>query len=77
MIFLADMSVYRSGKLVGTVVPRAYFDRSFNGDINTAAIRSTLIDDLYVTINGWDETGLTEFKASIYPLAEWIWVGGV
>ncbi len=76
MIFLADMSVYRSGKLVGTVVPRAYFDRSFNGDINTAAIRSTLIDDLYVTINGWDETGLTEFKASIYPLAEWIWVGG-
>ena len=76
MIFLADLSVFRNGKLEGTVVPTAYFDRSFNGDINTASIHSTLVNDLYVTIVGWDETGLTEFKASIYPLATWIWVGG-
>ncbi len=77
MIFLADISVSRNGKLLGTLVPRAYFDRSFNGDINTSAIRSTLVDDLYVTITGWDETSLTEFKASIYPLASWLWIGGV
>ena len=75
MIFTADISVYKNSRLIGELKPVTYFDKSFNGEVNTAAIRSTPVEDLYITIAGWNDTGLTEFKASVYPLTMWIWIG--
>ncbi len=76
LIFSADISIYRNDKLVGKLAPIKYFDQSFNGEVNTAAIRSNPVEDLYVTIVGWDKSGVSEFKASVYPLTMWIWIGG-
>jgi cytochrome c-type biogenesis protein CcmF len=76
LTFTADVSVYKNGKFVAVLKPVSYFDASFNGEVETAAIRSTPADDLYITIAGWDATGLTAFKTSIYPLTMWIWIGG-
>jgi cytochrome c-type biogenesis protein CcmF len=76
LIFTADISVYKNTRLIGELKPVTYFDRSFNGGVNTAGIRSTPAEDLYVTISGWNDAGLTDFKASIYPLTMWIWIGG-
>lgn len=76
MTFNADVYVYKNGKFIGELQPSTYFDRSFNGEIKTADFRSTPIEDLYLTVAGWNETGLTGFKAAIYPLTMWIWVGG-
>ena len=41
------------------------------------AIRSTLLEDLYVILIGWDEDGTTAFKVLVNPLVNWIWIGGV
>jgi cytochrome c-type biogenesis protein CcmF len=76
MIFSADISVYKNSKLIGELTPVKYYDQAYNGEVNTASVRSSPVEDLYVTIVGWDEAGLTEFKVSIYPLTMWIWIGG-
>ena len=76
LIFSSDISVYKNGKLIGELTPVKYFDQSYNGEVNTAAVRSSPVEDLYVTIVGWDQSELTEFKVSIYPLTMWIWIGG-
>ena len=76
MIFSADISVYKNSKLIGELTPVKYFDQAYNGEVNTASVRSSLVEDLYVTVVGWDKAGLTEFKVSIYPLTMWIWIGG-
>lgn len=40
--------------------------------------RSTLADDLYVLLAGWEGSGETAtFKVYINPLVNWIWIGGV
>jgi|GEM_PF-4630399 len=76
MTFSADISVYINSKLLGELTPVQYYAQSVNSEVNTAAVRSSPVEDLYVTIVGWDETGLTKFKVSIYPLTMWIWIGG-
>jgi cytochrome c-type biogenesis protein CcmF len=39
--------------------------------------RSTLADDLYVVLAGWEGQGETAtFKAYINPLVNWMWIGG-
>ncbi len=41
------------------------------------AKHSTLTDDLYVILAGWEGTGETAtFKAYINPLVNWLWIGG-
>lgn len=38
--------------------------------------RSTLRDDLYVILAGWEGAGETAtFKAYINPLVNWLWIG--
>jgi cytochrome c-type biogenesis protein CcmF len=40
--------------------------------------RSTLADDLYIIIGGWENNGETAtFKVYINPLVNWIWLGGI
>jgi cytochrome c-type biogenesis protein CcmF len=75
MIFSADMAVEKNNKPVAEVTPVKYFDQSFNGEVNTAAVLTNPVEDLYVTIVGWDVAGNTEFKASVRPLVMWIWIG--
>ena len=39
--------------------------------------RSTLTNDLYVILAGWEGNGETAtFKAYINPLINWLWIGG-
>ena len=76
LIFTADMAVYRGDRLVGKIEPVKYFDESFNREVDTAAIRSNPVEDLYVTINGWDDAEVTSFTARWYPMLMWIWIGG-
>ena len=38
-------------------------------------IYSTIAEDLYIILAGWDDNGAT-IKAYINPLVRWIWIGG-
>ncbi len=72
----ATLSVYNKGKLLGALIPEKHYHLLSDQWMTEVAIRSTLIEDLYVILIGWDEDGTTAFKVLVNPLVNWIWVGG-
>ncbi len=76
-VVTATLSVYNGGKLIGKLTPEKYFHRTYEQPVTEVAIRSTLLEDLYVILIGWDEDGTTAFKVLVNPLVNWIWIGGV
>jgi len=72
----ATLSVYREGKKLGTLRPERNIHRNQQQPTTEVAIRSTLVDDLYVILAQHDEDGRTTFKVLINPLIMWIWIGG-
>ena len=76
-VVTATLSVYNQGKLIGKLIPEKYFHRSYEQPVTEVAIRSTLVEDLYVILIGWDEDGTTAFKVLVNPLVNWIWIGGI
>ncbi len=72
----ATLSVHNQGKLIGKLIPEKYFHRSYEQPVTEVAIRTTLREDLYVILIGWDEDGTTAFKVLVNPLVNWMWIGG-
>jgi cytochrome c-type biogenesis protein CcmF len=75
-VVTATLSVYNHGELVGKLIPEKYFHRTYQQPVTEVAIRSTLREDLYVILIGWDKDGTTAFKVLVNPLTNWIWIGG-
>ncbi|MFQ5997452.1 MAG: heme lyase CcmF/NrfE family subunit [Dehalococcoidales bacterium] len=74
-VVTATLSVYNQGELLGKLIPEKYFHRSYEQPVTEVAIRTTLREDLYVILVGWDED-VTTFKVLVNPLVNWIWIGG-
>ena len=73
----APLDVYRGGNRVGTIEPGQRFFRNFEQQPMTAiGLRSTLREDLYVFLGGWDDQQVAEFQAFVNPLVSWLWIGG-
>ncbi|MDP2729460.1 MAG: heme lyase CcmF/NrfE family subunit [Dehalococcoidales bacterium] len=75
-VVTTTLSVSNGGELLGRLTPEKYFHRSYEQSVTEVAIRSTLLEDLYVIFIGWEEDGATAFKVIINPLVSWIWIGG-
>ena len=75
-VVTTTLSVYNRGKLIGRLTPEKYFHRSYDQAVSEVAIRSTLVEDLYVILVNWDEDGTTAFKVMVNPLVSWMWIGG-
>lgn len=78
LITAANLSVTHNGRPAGELQPvREYFVVQ-QQPMTIPDKRSTLADDLYVIIGGWEGSGQTAtFKAYINPLVNWIWIGGL
>jgi len=72
----ATLSVYRKGKKLGTLRPERNLYRNQEQPTTEVAIRSTLVEDLYVILAQYEEDGRATFKVLINPLIVWIWIGG-
>jgi cytochrome c-type biogenesis protein CcmF len=74
--FIATMPVRRHGRLVTTLHPekRLYFAQ--NQPTTEVALRTTLWEDLYVILAGFEPSGVATFKVFINPLVAWMWIGG-
>jgi cytochrome c-type biogenesis protein CcmF len=80
----AEVTVNKNGRLIGTMEPLKLFHRSYEGAMSKVAIRYSLVEDLYISLTGWepiDENDLNQgywagFMAKVIPLVSWIWVGG-
>lgn len=78
LITEAVLSVNFNGQPAGEIAPIREFFVVQQQPMTIPDKRSTLADDLYVILAGWEGTGETAtFKAYINPLVNWIWVGGV
>jgi cytochrome c-type biogenesis protein CcmF len=74
---LATLRVYRNGRFVGVLVPEKDFHSNWPEPTTEVAIRTTLLEDLYVILSYWEEGGqLVTFKAVVNPLVAWMWIGG-
>jgi len=72
----ATLSVYRKGKKLGTLRPERNLYRNQEQPTTEVAIRSTLVEDLYVILAQYEEDVRATFKVLINPLFVWVWIGG-
>lgn len=78
LITEALLTVNLNGQPAGELVPTREFFVVQQQPMTIPDKRSTLADDLYVILAGWEGAGETAtFKAYINPLVNWIWIGGV
>ena len=76
LVVSAPLSIYNDGKLLGKLVPEMHFHQNHRQPVTEVAIRSTLLEDLYVVLIGWDDKGTAAFKVLVNLLVDWIWIGG-
>ncbi len=72
----AVLSVTKGGKFLGELYPR--YDYYPSGQPMTLpAIRSTLVDDLYVVLVNWENVSVAQAPFKVYhnPLVNWLWIG--
>lgn len=73
----ADIDVYRDGSFIGTLEPEQNRHTGREEQrVTEVAIRSNLVEDLYVLLLGWNEDGTAFFTIQVSPLVNWIWIGG-
>ncbi len=75
----AEVSVYKNGRFEGQLFPRQDFFVAANQPMTIPGVRSTLEEDLYVLLVGWEpiaQQGAT-FKVFDNPLVNFVWLGGV
>jgi cytochrome c-type biogenesis protein CcmF len=74
----AVVSVYRDGKLVDELYPRKDFYYSSQQPMTIPGVRSTLEDDFYVLLVGWEPIAVegATFKVYHNPLVNFVWLGG-
>jgi len=72
-----ELTLFKDGEELTTLAPR--YDLYPDGQPMTIpAVRSTLVDDVYVILVNWEgiTTESTPFKVYHNPLVKWVWVGG-
>jgi len=71
------LGVLQGESQVGVLQPEKQFYHTTQQPVSEVAIRTTLRDDLYVALAGWEEdTEVIDLQVIVSPLQVWIWVGG-
>jgi cytochrome c-type biogenesis protein CcmF len=76
-VIAAVVDVARNGEHRGTVEAYRFFYRNFE-DQPTAemGVMTIGIDDVYVVLDRWEDTGTVGLRVFINPMVSWIWIGG-
>jgi cytochrome c-type biogenesis protein CcmF len=75
--FIAELKIQRNAKPLTTLYPekRLYFAQ--NQPTTEVALRTSLFEDLYVILAGFEPSLVATFKVFINPLVAWMWIGGL
>jgi cytochrome c-type biogenesis protein CcmF len=79
-VYAAPLTILENGKRIGSLVPeKDYypgFDESQGQWTTEVAVRTTLAEDLYIILAGFDPKANTAtLKIIINPLVVWLWIG--
>ena len=69
------LTVFNDNHKVGVLSPEKSLYRGQRQPTTEVAIHSSLSEDLYVILAGYDKNWAT-FKVLINPLVIWLWIGG-
>jgi len=72
----AVVDVYRGSKKVATLRPQKDVYWNIEQWVTEVAIRSTLKEDLYLILAGFEQDKTASFRVLINPLVIWLWIGG-
>jgi cytochrome c-type biogenesis protein CcmF len=75
--FIATIRVFRGDDLLSILKPekRLYFVQ--NQPTTEVALRTSLWEDLYVILAGFESSRIATFKVFVNPLVAWLWMGGL
>lgn len=77
-VIFARMFVTQGDRNLGEIQPgKAIYPNYNNQPASEIVIRTTLLEDLYVVLNSWDEDGTATFYVFVNPMVAWLWIGGV
>ena len=74
-VVLAHVEVWRNGEQIDELFPEKDFHHKSEQPMTEVKIRSTLREDLYLVLSGWDEQGRATFHVFINPMVQVIWIG--
>ena len=72
---VATLTLFNDEHPVGVLSPEKSLYRGQEQPTTEVAIRTTLKEDLYVILAGYDDNSAT-FKILVNPLVIWLWIGG-
>ena len=72
----AQLSIVRNGREIDRLVAERRFYPVRGMQTTEAAIRATMLGDLYITIGARDEARGWPVQLRRFPLAVWLWMGG-
>lgn len=73
--YVAAVSLYQGQSPIAVLHPEKNLHYSIGQYVTEVAIRSTLVDDVYLALDWPEQDGIATFRLSIYPLVSWLWIG--
>ena len=74
--FAAVVGLYRGGRRIAMLRPEKNFHWNVEQWVTEVAIHTTLKEDLYLILAGFEQDGLATFQVLVNPLVVWLWIGG-
>ncbi|MEE2822468.1 MAG: heme lyase CcmF/NrfE family subunit [Acidobacteriota bacterium] len=71
----ARLEILKGGVSKGQLTPEKHFHHKNEQPMTEVKIHSTLMEDLYVVLSGWDDQQRVTFNVFINPMVQWIWIG--
>ncbi len=70
--------VFNEGHEIGVLSPALKFFPTQKSPVGRAVYRSTLVEDLYISLSGFSEVEQNQatLKVLVRPLVAWMWIGG-
>jgi len=73
---VAVLELYRGGRRIATLRPEKNFHWNVEQWVTEVAIHTTLKEDLYTILAGFERDGLATLQVLVNPLVAWLWIGG-
>ena len=77
LVITAALRAFSGGRDLGPLDARRTLFLTGQDSTTDIGLRSTLRDDLYVTLVGWTAGGDATLRLLVNPLVVWIWAGGL
>ncbi len=71
----APVEVFKGGKKIDLLIPEKHYHHKSEQPMTEVSIRSTLREDLYLVLAGWDSAEQVTIHVFINPLVQLIWIG--